>query len=251
MSDFNRGYARPFGAPQADMAKDAGLRSFMLGVYNKVALGLALSGVLAWITSHDPVASYLFPLVQTPEGMARTVSGLSLVLMFAPLVVILGSRFVMRSVTPQNSGILYWTIVSLLGASMGVLLLRYTGVSVATTFFITAAAFGGLSLFGYTTKKDLSGMGSFLIVGLWGIILASIVNMFLHSSMVAFTVSLLGVLIFAGLIAWDTQRLKATYYQVGGNSAGMAVATNYGALSLYLDFVNLFQFLLAFTGGRR
>ncbi len=251
MSDFNRGYARPFGAPQADMAVDAGLRSFMLGVYNKVALGLGLSGVLAWITSHDPVASYLFPMVQTPEGMARTVSGLGLLLMFAPLAVIIGSRFIMRTATPQNSGALYWTIVTLLGASMGVLLLRYTGVSVAITFFVTAAAFGGLSLFGYATKKDLTGIGSFLIVGMWGIFLAMIVNLFLRSSAVAFTVNVLGVLIFSGLIAWNTQRLKGTYYQLGGNADGMAVATNYGALSLYLDFINLFQFLLAFTGGRR
>jgi uncharacterized protein len=250
MSDFNRGFVRPAPA-QADMAMDAGLRSFMLGVYNKVALGLALSGVLAWLTSHPPLVNYIFPLVQTPYGLRNTVSAIGMVLMFAPLVVILGSRFLMRTATPQNSGILYWTIVSLIGASMGVLLLRYTGQSVATTFFVTAAAFGGLSLFGYTTKRDLSAFGSFLIVGLIGIVIASVVNMFLHSTVVAFTVSVLGVLIFAGLIAWDTQRLKMTYYQVGGDQAAMGVATNFGALSLYLDFINLFQFLLSFLGSRR
>ena len=142
-------------------------------------------------------------------------------------------------------------MVALIGASLGVLFLVYTGSMIVTAFLVTAIAFGGLSLFGYTTKKDLSGIGSFLIVGLWGIILASIVNIFLHSSVVAFTVSVLGVLIFSGLIAWNTQRLKQTYYQLGGDQTGMAVATNYGALSLYLDFVNLFQFLLMFTGGRR
>ncbi|WP_158912949.1 Bax inhibitor-1/YccA family protein [Caulobacter sp. S45] len=250
MSDFNRGFVRPAPA-QADMSVDAGLRSFMLGVYNKVALGLVVSGALAWLTSHAPLVNYIFPTVQTPYGLSHTVSAIGMVLMFAPLVVILGSRFLMRSATPQNSGILYWTIVSLIGASMGVLLLRYTGTSIATTFFVTAAGFGGLSLFGYTTKRDLSAMGSFLIMGLIGIVIASIVNVFLHSSVVAFTVSLLGVLIFAGLIAWDTQRLKMTYYQVGGDQAAMSVATNFGALSLYLDFINLFQFLLSFMGSRR
>jgi uncharacterized protein len=250
MSDFNRGFMRPMPA-RADMAVDAGLRSFMLGVYNKVALGLVVSGVLAWLTSHAPVANYLFRVVQTPYGTAVGYTGLGTVLAFAPLVVILGATFLMRSATPQNSGALYWTIVSLIGASFGVLLLRYTGESVASTFLITAAAFGGLSLFGYATKKDLSGFGSFLIVGLWGIIIASLVNYFLHSTMVAFTVSVLGVLIFAGLIAWDTQRLKMTYYNVGGDQAALGVATNYGALSLYLDFINLFQFLLSFFGNRR
>jgi FtsH-binding integral membrane protein len=125
----------------------------------------------------------------------------------------------------------------------------YTGTSVATTFFITAAAFGGLSLVGYTTKKDLTGFGSFLMMGLIGIIIASVVNVFLHSAAMAFIVSILGVLIFSGLIAYDTQRLKMTYYQLGGDEASMGVATSYGALSLYLDFINLFQFLLMLFGG--
>jgi FtsH-binding integral membrane protein len=250
MSDFNRGFYRPAPAG-TDMSVDAGLRSFMLGVYNKVALGLVLSGVLAWLTSHEPVRDYLFRVVETPRGLGIGYTPLGMALAFAPLVVILGSRFLMRTATPQNSGALYWTIVSLMGASMGVLLLAYTGQSVATTFFVTAAAFGGLSLFGYTTKKDLSGFGSFLFIGLIGIVIASVVNMFLHSSVVAFTVSVLGVLIFAGLIAWRTQNLKMTYYQIGGDSAAMGVATNYGALGLYVDFINLFQFLLSFMGNRR
>jgi FtsH-binding integral membrane protein len=221
----------------------------MLGVYNKVALGLVLSGALAWLTSHHPVVDYLFRL--TPDGRFAGYTLGGGLLAFAPLAILLGSSFFMRTATPQNSGILYWTIVALLGASLGVDVLRFTGESVATTFFVTAAAFGALSLFGYTTKRDLAPVGSFLIVGLFGIIIASVVNIFLHSSMLAFVVSVLGVLIFAGLIAWDTQRLKATYYHVGGDSAAMGVATNYGALSLYLDFINLFQFLLMFMGNRR
>ena len=141
--------------------------------------------------------------------------------------------------------------MSLIGASFGLIFLQYTNTSIAQTFFISAAAFGALSLAGYTTKRDLTAMGSFLIMGLFGIILAMIVNVFLHSAAIGFVVSALGVLIFAGLIAYDTQRLKAMYYQVGGNGEAMGVATNFGALNLYLDFINLFRFLLVFMGGSR
>lgn len=247
MSVFNRGFGRTVPHVGADMSVDAGLRSFMLGVYNKLALGLVLSGALAWLCSHAPVANYLY--VTTPSGALAGFTGLGTLLRFAPLVVILGSAFFMRNPSPRAAGALYWTTVSLIGAGLSVWLLAYTGVSVATTFFITAAAFGGLSLVGYTTKKDLSGFGSFLIMGLIGIVIASIVNIFLHSAAIAFVVSALGVLIFSGLIAYDTQRLKMTYYQLGGNEAAMNVATSYGALSLYLDFINLFQFLMAIFGG--
>ncbi|HQN51294.1 MAG TPA: Bax inhibitor-1/YccA family protein, partial [Phenylobacterium sp.] len=126
-----------------------------------------------------------------------------------------------------------------------------TGASIAVTFFATAAAFAGLSLYGYTTKKNLSGFGSFLIMGVWGIVIASLANLFLRMPGISFVVNILGVLIFAGLTAYDTQRLKLTYYQLGGNREAMGVATNFGALSLYLDFINLFQFLLSFLGNRR
>jgi hypothetical protein len=134
---------------------------------------------------------------------------------------------------------------------LGVVVLVYTGASIASTFLITAAAFGGLSLVGYTTKKDLTGFGTFLIMGVIGLVIASVVNMFLHMAAIAFIVNILGVLIFAGLIAYDTQRLKMTYYQLGGDQAAMSVATNYGALSLYINFINLFQFLLSMLGARR
>ena len=249
MSDFNRGYARPFGQPQADMAVDAGLRAFMLGVYNKMALGLVLSGALAWATSHAPIANSLY--LVTPDGHLAGITGLGRLLMWAPIIVLLGATFAMRNVTPRSSGILYWSVVALIGAGMGVDLLVFTGASIATTFFVTAAAFGALSLYGYATKKDLSAMGSFLIMGVFGVLLAIVANIFLHSAALAFAISVVGVLVFAGLIAFQTQRLKMTYYQVGGDSAARAVATNYGALSLYIDFINLFQFLLAFSGGRR
>jgi len=247
MSDFNRGMARPWANPQANMAVDTGLRAFMLGVYNKLALGLVLSGALAWLCSHAPVSSYLY--LTTADGTLVGLTGLGMALRWAPLIIILGAAFLMRNPSPRSAGVLYWTIVSLMGAGLSIWLTIYSGASVATTFFITAAAFGGLSLVGYTTKKDLTGFGSFLIMGLIGIVIASVVNMFLHSAAINFIVSVLGVLIFSGLIAYDTQRLKMTYYQLGGDQAAMGVATSYGALSLYLDFINLFQFLMMLFGG--
>ena len=249
MSDFNRGYARTIPADRADMSVDAGLRTFMLGVYNKMALGLLLSAALAWVTADfAPVQQLLYVL--TPDGRLAGFTALGTLIRFVPLAVLLGAMF-MRNPSPRASGVIYWSVVSAIGAGLGVWLLAYTGVSVATTFLITAAAFGALSLVGYTTKKDLTGFGSFLIMGLFGLIIASLVNMFLHLPGLYFIVNLLGVLIFAGLIAYDTQRLKMTYYQLGGDHAAMGVATNYGALNLYLNFINLFQFLLQFTGDRR
>lgn len=250
MSDSNRNVWRTGPvAPAADMSVDAGLRSFMLGVYNKLGLGLILSGVLAWATAQPAVAPYLYQL--TPDGRLAGFTILGMVLRFAPLAVILGGMFFMKNATPRTSGIYYWSVVSLIGAGLGIWLITYTGQSVAQVFFITAAAFGGLSLFGYTTKRNLTAMGSFMIMGMIGLFVAMIVNMFLHSSAIAFLVSVLGVLIFSGLIAYDTQRLKMNYYEMGGDQAAMGVATNYGALSLYLDFINLFQFLLSIFGNRR
>lgn len=251
MSDFNRDFPRPATAGAADMAVDAGLRAFMLGVYNKVGLGLLISAALAYVTSSVPqVRDQLFQQVMTARGMAETYTLLGWVVAIAPLPVLLIGRFAFRQ-SPRSSGLVYWSVVALFGASLGIWALLYTGASIFMTFLITAAAFGGLSLIGYTTKRDLSGFGSFLIVGLFGIIIASLVNMFLMSSAIYFAINVIGVLVFAGLIAFDTQRLKLTYYQLGGNEAALGVATNYGALSLYLDFLNLFLFLLRLMGSRR
>ena len=248
MSDYNHGYARSIPADRADMSVDAGLRSFMLGVYNKVALGLVVSAVLAYITGQfPPVRDLLY--VQTARGWGMTTLGM--VVAFAPLAVILFGMFAMKNASPKSSGVFYWTIVALIGAGLGGITLVYTGASIFQTFLITATAFGGLSLFGYTTKKDLTGFGSFLLVGLIGLIIASVVNIFMQNSMMQFIISVLGVFIFAGLIAYDTQRLKMSYYQMGGDEAAMGVATNYGALSLYINFINLFQFLLQLFGDRR
>jgi len=251
MSDFRNGYTAP---ATADMSVDAGLRSFMLGVYNKVALGLLVSAVLAYITgSYEPVQRLLYATAVFPDGVERLTGFtlLGMIVAFAPLVVLLGSNFVMKNPTSGGASALYWLIVALIGASMGTVVLIYTGASVVQTFLITAAAFGSLSLFGYTTKKDLTGFGSFLIMGVIGLVIAMVVNMFLQNSVMQLIISVLGVLIFAGLTAYDTQRLKMTYYALGGNQNAMGVATSYGALSLYINFINMFQFLLSIFGGRR
>ncbi|MEJ0067190.1 MAG: Bax inhibitor-1/YccA family protein [Caulobacteraceae bacterium] len=248
MSDFNRGFTRPTPAV-ADMGVDAGLRSFMLGVYNKVGLGLVLSAALAWVTgNYEPVKSLLWTQDAVTGRFGYTILGM--VVAFAPLVILLGQMF-LRKTSPQAAAITYWAIVSLIGASFGLLFLLYNVTSMFETFLVTAAAFGGLSLVGYTTKRNLTGMGSFLIMGLWGLIFASLATFFFHSAALVFVINLVGVGIFAGLIAYDTQRMKMTYYQLGGDQSAMSVATSYGALSLYLDFVNLFRFLLYFMGGAR
>ncbi|WP_411288103.1 Bax inhibitor-1/YccA family protein [Phenylobacterium sp.] len=249
MSDLNRDYSRAIPTDRADMSVDAGLRSFMLGVYNKVALGLVVSAGLAYLTGQfGPVQALLYNVI---DGRLVGFKALGYVVAFGPLAVMMFGMFGMKNATPRTSGIFYWTIVALIGASLGAITLVYTGASIASTFLITAAAFGALSLFGYSTKRDLTGFGSFLMVGLIGLILASVVNIFLQNSMLNFMVSVLGVFIFAGLIAYDTQRLKTQYYQLGGDQAAMGVATNYGALSLYINFINLFQILLSLFGNRR
>jgi FtsH-binding integral membrane protein len=224
---------------RADMAVDAGLRSFMLGVFNKMALGLLVSGALAWFVGNTPAVAQL--IFGTP---------LRWVVTFAPLAILLIVPMAMRNPSPAGTSLVYWSLVSIIGVSLGYIFLAYTNASIATTFFATAAAYGGLALWGYTTKKDLTGFGSFLIMGLIGLMVASIVNIFLKSSGLAFAISAIGVLVFSGLTAFDTQRLKYTYYELGGDARAMSVATNFGALSMYLNFVNLFQMLLSFFGQR-
>ena len=250
MSDFNRGLARPWAGGQADMATDQGLRAFMLGVYNKMALGLLLSAALAWATSHEPFVQYLFRLDET--GRAVGLTGLGTALMYAPLGVILVGGFLMRGATLRNSGAYYWIVVALLGAGLGLDALIYKVGSIASAFLVTASAFGALSLVGYTTKRDLSGIGSFLIMGLWGMIALSLLNVFfLHLAGLQFMVQVVLLAIFAGLIAFQTQQLKMTYYQISGDAQSLTVATNFGALNLYLSFINIFQILLSLFGGRR
>jgi FtsH-binding integral membrane protein len=250
MSDFNGRFGASAFPARADMSVDAGLRAFMLGVYNKLGLGLLIAAALAWSTVHVPaIENALFHV----DGYGRIgFTPLGMIVQWSPLAILLFSSFGMRNPTAQGASLVYWLVVSLIGLSLGTVFLAYTGGSIASTFFATAAAFGGLSLFGYTTKKDLTAFGAFLMVGLIGMIVASIVNLvFLHSSGATFVISIIGVLIFAGLTAYDTQKLKMMYYQVGGDRNALGVMTSYGALSLFLDFLNLFLFLLRIFGNRR
>jgi FtsH-binding integral membrane protein len=244
MSDYHAQGARSVPTGRADMAVDAGLRAFMLGIYNKMALGLALTAAIAWFVG------------TTPAAMAAIFSGpQAYVVMFAPLAILLIASFTMRNPSPTAANLVYWSVVALIGVGMGALVYAYARIPdgmllIAKAFLTTAAAFGALSLWGYTTKRDLTGFGTFLIMGVVGLIIASIVNLFLQSSMMSFVISVIGVLVFAGLVAFDTQRLKNMYYQLGGNERAMSVATTFGALSLYINFINLFQFILSLLSPR-
>ena len=230
---------------------DQGLRTFMLGVYNNMVLGLAITGfvalgtyMLATTTAADG------SLALTAFGAAVYTSPLRWVLMLSPLAFIFFFSFKIESLKPTTAQMMFFAFSALMGISMSSIFLIYTGQSIVQVFFITAAAFGGLSLYGYTTTRSLSGMGSFLIMGLIGLILAMVVNIFLQSSAMGFAVSVLGVLIFAGLTAWDTQRLKDMYVMGNMDAATAGRASVMGALSLYLNFINMFQFLLALLGNR-
>ncbi len=243
MNEYS-GQARSVPIGRADMAVDAGLRGFMLGIYNKMALGLVISGVLAYVVGTTPA---LYSVLLTAP--------LAYVVMFGPLAILLISSFAMKNPSPMAANIIYWSVVTLMGVSLGSIVLSYGRIPdgmgiVAKAFLITSASFGALSLWGYTTKKDLTGFGTFLIMGLVGLIIASVVNMFMASSALAFAISVIGVLIFAGLTAYDTQRLKFMYYQIGGDTRAAAVGTTFGALSLYLDFINLFLFILRLMSPR-
>lgn len=250
MADYDSRSIQGRKASAQDVEIDAGLRKFMLGVYNKMALGLLLTGALAYAAATVPAISALMFRTNAAGNFAGyTILGY--VISFAPVVLLLGSSFFLRNPSVATTSLLYWAVVALIGLSTGANFLLYTGGSLATTFFVTAAAFGGLSLYGYTTKKDLSAWGKFLFMAVIGLIIASVVNMFMQSGIFYLVISAAGVLIFSALIAFETQNLKSTYYQLGGSEAGMAMATNFGALSLYISFINLFQFLLAFIGIRR
>jgi len=216
---------------------DAGLRKHMLSIYNYMASGVLLSGVVA--------------LLMANSGMALAMMGspLKWLVMLAPLGFVFAISLGANRFSTGTLQLLYWAFATVMGMSMSTIFLVYTGASIAGTFFATAGAFAGLSLYGYTTKRSLSGMGSFLVMGLIGLIIASLINLFLQSSVLHWAISFIGVLIFAGLTAYDTQRLKQEYEVLRGTEfAGKAVIL--GALSLYLDFINMFQFLLSFMGSR-
>ncbi|NLS05690.1 Bax inhibitor-1/YccA family protein [Rhizobium sp. P32RR-XVIII] len=225
---------------------DQGLRSYMLKVYNLMALGLAITGVAAYLGFNFAVQDNQL----TQFGVLLFQSPLRWVVILAPLAVVFFLSFRINSMSVGAAQTTFWVYAALVGLSLSSIFLVYTQSSITQTFFVTAASFGALSLYGYTTKRDLSAMGSFLIMGLFGLIIASIVNIFLASSAMQFAISVIGVLIFAGLTAYDTQRIKEMYYEADGAAVAGRKAI-IGALTLYLDFLNLFMFLLQFMGDRK
>ncbi|MBN9149285.1 MULTISPECIES: Bax inhibitor-1/YccA family protein [unclassified Nitrobacter] len=270
MSDLDRNYTSPFGraAGRVDTAAvDAGLRAYMLKIYNYMSIGLAITGLAALgvymlaVTGDASLAAKsttgaAFALKAgqylTPFGVALFVSPLKWVFMLAPLAMVFAISFGINRLKPATAQMLFWAFSALMGVSLSSIFLVYTHTSIVRVFFITAASFGALSLFGYTTKRNMTGLGSFLFMGLIGVIIASLVNLFIASSALQFVVSVAGVLVFAGLTAWDTQRLKNDYIygyaSQGGEIAERAAIT--GALSLYLNFINLFTLLLQLLGQR-
>ncbi|MCW3837309.1 Bax inhibitor-1/YccA family protein [Sphingomonas canadensis] len=216
----------------------------MLSVYNYMVSGVLLSGVVAFLVAGNEAARSLFFL---PTGAP---TGLGWVAVFAPLALVLVFSFGLNRLSTGAARAIFWAYAALMGISLSTVLLAYTGVSVAQTFFISAAAFAGLSLWGYLTRKDLSGFGTFLVMGVFGLLVAMVVNMFLRSSAMDLVVSVVGVLLFAGLTAYDTQRIKNLYFEVR-DSGFRGKAEVLGALTLYLDFINLFLFLLRLFGDRR
>ena len=234
------------GARVDTAAIDEGLRAYMLRVYNYMASGLFLSGIVAYAVANSGLISLFYRVV---DGRVAGYTGLGMVSMFLPLGLILFMSFTWQKRSAKTLQGLYWLFVGTMGVGLSTILLTYTGVSVVRTFIITAGAYAGLSLVGYTTKKDLSGFGTFLLMGLIGLILAMIASFFFPSTLMSFVISVVGVLIFAGLTVYDTQRIKNSYFQVGGTGVEEHVAVM-GAVALYLNFVNLFQFLLMFLGNR-
>ncbi len=228
---------------------DMGLRAFMLGIYNYMASALAVTGIVALGAAQSEAIMSIMYVMQ--DGVLVGMKPMGWLVALSPLAVAIGFGFGINRMSVQVAQGVFWGFAVLMGLSMASLFLVYTGTSIARVFFITAGMFGGMSLYGYTTKKDLTGIGSFLIMGLWGIIIASLVNIFLRSEGLHFAISIIGVVVFVGLTAYDTQKLKNMYYQVAGSTEMAAKASIMGALTLYLDFINLFIMLLRFFGERR
>jgi FtsH-binding integral membrane protein len=253
MSDYDRyansrlgaGYARP-GA-----VVDQGLRAYMIGVYNYMTLGLGVTGLAAWIAFRfGTVDVGGGRLALTDFGHAIYVSPLRWLIVLSPLAIVFWISARINSMSVASARNAFLAFAALIGLSMSALLVVYTGASIGRAFFATAAAFASLSLYGYTTQRSLSAMGSFMMMGVIGLIVASLLNLFLHSTGLQFGISLLAVVIFAGLTAWDTQAIKQMYY--AGDTYEMAQKKSiHGALRLYLDFINMFQALLMLTGSQR
>ncbi|MBV9077448.1 MAG: Bax inhibitor-1/YccA family protein [Methylobacteriaceae bacterium] len=262
-NQYGYGAGAGYAAPSA-VQVDQGLRAFMLGVYNNMILGLAVSALVALGLNKLSVTPALEAAGRNGAGQAVRLGGqyltqfgvtlyttpLMWVIALAPLAFIFLFSFRMDRMSASAARTTFLAFAAVMGASLSTLLLRYTGASIVQTFFVTAASFGALSLWGYTTQRSLSGFGSFLMMGVIGLVIASLVNIFLASSALQFAISALGVLVFAGLTAYDTQKLKEMYLYGNYDGEAAAKASIFGALTLYLDFINMFQFLLAFMGNR-
>jgi len=239
MNTPNYGYGWQTRAGRIDRTLfDEGLRQHMLRVYNYMGIGLVLTGLVAYIVGTTP-ALYV-PIFSTP---------LKWVVMLAPLAFVLFFSFRMQTISAAGAQGMFWAFCAVMSLSMASIFLVFTGTSIARTFFIAAAMFGATSLYGYTTKRDLSRFDSFLIMGLIGVVIASLVNLFLASSTLQFVVSIVGILVFVGLTAWDTQSIKEQYAENFDAESQQKLAV-FGAFSLYLNFINIFQLLLNFTGQR-
>lgn len=257
MSHFDRNAYAPYGGVATQAQIDQGLRSYMLGVYNNMVLGLAITGLAALgfymlsVTGNPAmaVAKLKNGMMLTQFGATMYTSPLKWVVMFAPLAAVMYLSFRIQSMSAATARITFWVYAALVGVSMATIFFVFTHTSIVRVFFITAAAFGALSLWGYTTKKDLTGMGSFLIMGAFGLMIASIVNLFMQSSAMQWAISFLGVGIFAGLTAYDTQKIKEMYFEELGTEMADKLSI-YGALQLYMDFLGMFQMLLSLIGDR-
>ncbi|MBR7158666.1 MAG: Bax inhibitor-1/YccA family protein [Alphaproteobacteria bacterium] len=244
MSDLN---ARDFATQRTTgMAIDQGLRSYMLKVYNYMTTGLLMTAFVGYLIANTP----LFNLFYTLQGNVYTLNVLGWIAVISPLILVFAINPVIASGRMKAAFLVFMLFSALMGVSLANVLLAYTGVSVARIFFITAAMFAAMSLYGYTTKKDLTGMGSFLMMGLIGIIIAMVVNWFLKSPALYYGISIIGVFIFVGLTAYDTQKIRQMYYAGDAQNVMMSKAVM-GALSLYLDFINLFFMLISLFGDRR
>jgi hypothetical protein len=251
MSDFDRNLATARAGYRTDQVTiDAGLRAYMIRVYNYMAAGVALTGVVAWFTFSAAVTDAGGSLQLTSFGHAIFQSPLMWVFVLAPLGLVMLLSFGINRLSAGTALMLFFVYSGLLGLSLASIFLVYTQQSITQVFFISAATFGAMSLYGYTTQRDLTGVGSFMFMGLIGIVIASLVNVFLHSSGLGWAISVIGVLVFVGLTAYDTQRIKEMYnVNDDGTIAGRKAVM--GALSLYLDFINLFLMLLRIFGDRR
>ncbi len=247
-------YRDPFataqlGAQSKAAVYDKGLRAYLLNIYNYMASALLLTGIVAMFAGNSE--AFITALYNVQNGHVTGMSGFGWIVAIAPLGLVMWLGMGINRMSAGTAQAIFWAYSVLVGLSLSSIFIVYTGESIARTFFVTAGTFGAMSIYGYTTQRDLTGFGSFLIMGLIGLILASLVNMFLHSSGLAFATSVIGVLIFVGLTAYDTQKLKGMYYQVSGNAELMAKSSIMGALNLYMDFLNIFLYLLRFMGDKK